>query len=204
MLDDEFPITAQQIENLIVFVVNLMTESVQVKVAISVCHKILDLDEDRDDDDSFMFDERFMLKALTSLVIDVGTKAQLRELQILGEKIQCCAADRRIRFSQASIKKLTKFFDRVEIILSHLKDDANSSQLGMDEAADRTLRDETQRPSSRSSVRSDVTSNTDTGAAAPDDDDEEEEDADRTLIDYHNLSARSYTLPEESMDMDMQ
>lgn len=182
---DEFEITPAQIDNLIGFVINLMTEAVQVKMAISVCHKIIDEGND-DSDVGSRISERFLLKTLTSLVIDTGSKAQLKELQVLGEKIKSLIADLSIRFSQASVKKLGKFFDRVEIILSHLKDDANSSQLGMEDA-DRTLREEAE-ASARSASRA---SSAVTSDANGEHNDDEDEDGERTLIDYNNLSSRS-------------
>lgn len=187
---DEFEMTPSEIDNMIGFVINLMTEAVQVKMAISVCHKIIDQgNEDQDVDNRI--GERFLIKTLTCLTIDMGTKAQLKELQVLGEKIQSMIADVTIRFSQASIKKLSKFFDRVEMILSHLKDDANSSQLGMEDA-DRTLRQDRQtsdRCASRTSVSSAAAS--DARADNEDGDGDEDDEDERTLIDYNNLSHRS-------------
>ena len=200
---DEFEMTSAQIDNLIGFVLNLMTEAVQVKLAISVCHKIIDLGSD-DSNVETRIGERFLLKSLTSLVVDTGTKAQLKELKVLGEKIKSLIDDVSIRFTQASGKKLTKFFDRVDFILSHLKDDANSSQMGMPltesqsterDDADRTLREEGEaagRPTSRASASSARTS----GNGERD----ESEDGDETLIDYNNLSSRN--IANDNMETD--
>ena len=130
--EDDFELPQHKVENLMSFMINLMNENVQPKVALAVCHKILDLFE-KPDDDLFRFEDRVLCKCLQSLSVISATKAQLKELKLVLKKVVELAEEDPDRLSQNSLKKVKKVLDKVQEYLDQLKDEGNCSQLTIEQ-----------------------------------------------------------------------
>lgn len=131
----EFEITQSEIENMIIFMSNLMTDDAHVRVINSVCNKIIDLISQRRFDDLVY---KYLFKALSCLTIDAATNRQLKELKILINKIQkqITTSPMVNKIPQVSVRRLEKVSIKIELALERLKESGNNSTLS---AGDRTI-----------------------------------------------------------------
>lgn len=196
--DYEFGITPSEIENMIVFMANLMTDEAHVRVLDSVCNKIIDLLPKKNQDD---FVYKYLFKALSCLTIDSATNRQLKELKMLVDKIDKFVSSSSLaaKIPSISIRRLEKLSEKIESTLERMKEAGNNSSLSMD----RTLTGADAAEGGGEEGDGDGASerNESRGGERGDENDDDEEDDDSTSVINYNLLNRT-VISEAANDAD--
>lgn len=182
----EFEITPAEIENMIVFMTNLMNDDAHVRVLMSLSNRILDFLSKRRTDD---FVYKYLFKALSCFIIDAATKRQLKDLRILVSKIEKQVT--LLKLPQVSVRRLEKLSEKIDSSLERLREAGNNSQLSLD----RTITAEND--------GDDDDDGTERMEREPNDGEEEddaagEEDDDSTSAINYNLLNKSYAADEDA------
>ena len=116
----EIILTDKQIENLISFMINLMSETSQVSVALNVSHKFLQLVRSPSHDEMDRFEDKVLSKALSLLSILTATRGQLKELRLLTKKIIQLLPESQRKITKNTNIRLSKFLDKIENLLDQM------------------------------------------------------------------------------------
>ena len=185
----EFEITPAEIENMIVFMTNLMNDDAHVRVMTSLCNRILDFLSKRRTDD---FVYKYLFKALSCLIIDAATKRQLKDLKILVSKIEKQVTV--LKLPQVSVRRLEKLSEKIDSSLERLKEAGNNSQLSLDRTITNAEIDDDDNSDGRGER---VGREQNDGEEEEDAAGGEEDDDDSTSAINYNLLNKSYAADED-------
>ncbi|RWS01908.1 condensin complex subunit 3-like protein [Dinothrombium tinctorium] len=117
----ETDIATIDLENMIHFFVELMSDEIHPRIAVIVCQKMMDILQ-LNSSAAFKAQSemlvKFLPKVLSLLTLSVASKPQLRDLRVLIRNIKTNIENRITKCPQIVLKRLDKFASKIEMCLS--------------------------------------------------------------------------------------
>jgi hypothetical protein len=129
--EGEFVMSDKELENLISFMVNLMTDCSQVAVALLVAEKFLQLLRDNSNDHLKNYEDKVLSKALNQLYINTGTRGQLKKLRTYANLIiEILPTSFNRKMTKNGIARVNKFESKISSLLEEMPaGDLDTSQV---------------------------------------------------------------------------
>ena len=126
----EFLMSDKQLENLVSFMINLMSESCQVSAALTVSHRFLELVKGNKNDLK-NFEDKVLSKALLSLSILTATRRQLKELKVhINLIIKLLPTSFNRKLSKSGTSRVKKVLEKIDNLMEQMPPgDLDSSQV---------------------------------------------------------------------------